>query len=176
MKVFVAGSKNISSLDREVQRRLSSICEKGYSILVGDCYGVDSQVQEFCFHNNYRDVSVYANNGFPRNNIGAWPVNTIIVTASVKDFEFYSKKDAAMCRDADYGYMIWDGRSKGTLRSIADLAEQGKMTLIYLSPVHKTVHGQSKEELEKLIAICPAETRALYSEIELQPTQISLFD
>lgn len=47
MKVFVAGSKNISSLDREVQRRLSSICEKGYSILVGDCYGVDSQVQDF---------------------------------------------------------------------------------------------------------------------------------
>lgn len=120
MKVFVAGSKNISSLNSEVQRRLSSICEKGYSILVGDCYGVDSQVQKFCFHNNYRDVSVYANNGLPRNNIGAWPVKTIIVTASVKDFEFYSKKDAAMCRDADYGYMIWDGRSKGTLRSIAD--------------------------------------------------------
>lgn len=176
MKVFVAGSKNISSLDREVQRRLSSICEKGYSILVGDCYGVDSQVQEFCFHNNYRDVSVYANNGLPRNNIGAWPVKTIIVTASVKDFEFYSKKDAAMCRDADYGYMVWDGRSKGTLRNIADLAEQGKMTLIYLMPVRKTVHVQNKKALEKLLSICPAETRALYSEIEMQPTQISLFD
>lgn len=81
-----------------------------------------------------------------------------------------------MCRDADYGYMVWDGRSKGTLRNIADLAEQGKMTLIYLSPIHKTVHVQSKEELEKLIAVCPAETRALYSKIELQPTQISLFD
>lgn len=78
MKVFVAGSKNISLLDREVQRRLSSICEKGYSILVGDCYGVDSQVQDFCFRNNYQNVSVYANNGLPRNNIGTWPVPPLL--------------------------------------------------------------------------------------------------
>ncbi len=40
----------------------------------------------------------------------------------------------------------------------------GENDTIYLSPIQKTVHIQSKEELEKLIAVCPAETRALWPE------------
>ena len=62
MKVFIAGAKNIKTLDADVQRRVASICEKGNDILVGDCYGVDSSVQKLCAKRGYPRVTVYASN------------------------------------------------------------------------------------------------------------------
>ncbi|MGZ5441159.1 MAG: hypothetical protein ACXW5U_05340 [Thermoanaerobaculia bacterium] len=31
------------------------------------------------------------------------------------DFEYFTAKDAAMAEQADYGLMLWDGESVGTL-------------------------------------------------------------
>ena len=69
MKVFIAGARSIKSLDYSVQKRIASICNKGYDILVGDCYGVDVSVQSFCANRIYKNVTVYASNGIARNNI-----------------------------------------------------------------------------------------------------------
>jgi hypothetical protein len=49
--------------------------------------------------------------------------------------EFYTAKDDAMLRDADYGLFAWDGESKGTLRNIRKMAEQGKASAVYVSPL-----------------------------------------
>ena len=47
VKIFIAGAKSINSLDAFVQKKLMSICQKNYDVVVGDCYGVDFLVQSF---------------------------------------------------------------------------------------------------------------------------------
>lgn len=131
MKVFIGGSKSITVLPKPVITRFRTICERQYDILVGDCYGVDAAVQEFCASLGYDRVTVYASNGKARNNLGGWPVKCIHVAQGVTGFDFYRQKDIAMAETADCGLMVWDGKSKGTLQNSRTLLEMGKMVLVY---------------------------------------------
>ena len=139
MKIFVAGARSITELDDDMQERVNSICDKNNDIIVGDSYGVDAAVQELCAKRGYSKVTVYAINGDTRNNVGNWPVKEVEVDASVKGFDFYRQKDISISRDAECGYMIWDGESKGTLCNIISLALQNKLVLVRLAQVKKTV-------------------------------------
>ena len=56
MKIFIAGAKSINSLDAFVQKKLMSIRQKNYDVVVGDCYGVDSLVQKFYANVGYRNI------------------------------------------------------------------------------------------------------------------------
>jgi hypothetical protein len=44
-----------------------------------------------------------------------------------------------MLRDADYGFFAWDGKSKGTLRNVRKMAEQGKPSAVYVFPIKRFV-------------------------------------
>ena len=45
-----------------------------------------------------------------------------------KDFHFHAAKDLAMAETADYGFMLWDGLSKGTLSEhIKHILEDGEL-------------------------------------------------
>ena len=121
MKVFIAGARAIKSLDNYATQRLEDICEKQCDILVGDCYGVDSAVQMFCKKRFYENVTVYASNGKARNNFGDWKIEAVPVEPNYSGFDFYRQKDIAMAKDAECGYMIWDGKSKGTYQNILTL-------------------------------------------------------
>ena len=182
MKIFVAGARSITELDDDMQERVNSICDKNNDIIVGDSYGVDAAVQELCAKRGYSKVTVYASNGDTRNNVGNWPVKEVEVDASVKGFDFYRQKDISISRDAECGYMIWDGESKGTLCNIISLALQNKLVLVRLAQVKKTVQIRTADELARLIAACPAATQENFKmferqakERETQAAQISLF-
>ena len=54
MRVFIAGAKDIRTLDVNAKKRIESIRSKEYDILVGDCYGVDSAVQKLCADASYQ--------------------------------------------------------------------------------------------------------------------------
>ena len=118
MKIFIAGTKSLQKLDTPVLQRMMSIYQKGYCVLVGDCCGVDSSVQKFYSGLGYGNVVVYASNGKARNNIGNWQIRNVPVPSYFRGFDFYKQKDIAMANDADYGFMIWDGESRGTLNNI----------------------------------------------------------
>ena len=62
MKIFIAGARSVQKLDTPVLQRMMSIYQKGYNVLVGDCYGVDSSVQKFYSDLGYGNVIVYASN------------------------------------------------------------------------------------------------------------------
>ena len=51
-----------------------------------------------------------------------------------KDYKYYAFKDIEMAKESDYGIMIWDGESKGTLNNINNLLRQNKQVLVYYSP------------------------------------------
>lgn len=131
MKIFIAGAKSIMCLDDYVVSKLHSIREKGYDVIVGDCTGVDSLVQEFFKSVHYPNVTVYASQGKARNNLGLWPVHAVPVPDGVKGFAFYRQKDIAMAHDADCGFMIWDGNSKGTKANIQTMTQLGKKVIVH---------------------------------------------
>ena len=52
-----------------------------------------------------------------RNNVGDWPTREIDAPRGARGFDYYSLKDRAMAEAAEYGLMLWDGKSKGTVNN-----------------------------------------------------------
>lgn len=162
MKIFIAGARNIKSLDDNVKARLMSIYNNKHSVYVGDCYGVDTAVQNFFIKLNYDNVTVFASNGKARNNVGNWNVENVRVDSSVKGFDFYKQKDMAMAISADYGFMIWDGSSRGTLNNIINLVSQNKKVLVYATIFHEMFVIGTISQLNSLLVHCPQTTQKTY--------------
>ena len=179
MKIFIAGARNIKSLDDNVKARLMSIYNNKHSVFVGDCYGVDTAVQNFFIKLNYDNVTVFANNGKARNNVGNWNVENVCVDSSVKGFDFYKQKDIAMANSADYGFMIWDGDSRGTLNNIINLVNQNKKVLVYTTLFHKMFVIGTMRQLNNLVEHCPESTQKTFKKLlpkkaEINDKQLSL--
>jgi hypothetical protein len=111
--VFVAGSRQISRLPAEVKTRLDTMVEKGFQILVGDANGADKAVQRYLADKSYPNVLVHCMKDHCRNNVGNWPTREIDAPRGARGFDYYSLKDRAMAEAAEYGLMLWDGKSKG---------------------------------------------------------------
>jgi hypothetical protein len=132
-RVFIGGSRASSRLDTEVLQRLERLCRRDIAVLIGDADGVDKAVQAFLARRRYPRVTVYCSNGLCRNNVGNWTVDAIQTVAKPGSRAFFSAKDRAMARDATYGLMMWNGRSKGTLNNIENLVEQGKPVVVFMT-------------------------------------------
>jgi len=165
MKIFIAGPRMVSGLTNEIEDRLYGICMKGYSILVGDASGVDKAVQQYFTRLEYSNVLVYASNGKARNNLGNWHVEAVPVPANVTGFEFYAMKDRAMATDADYGFMIWNGESRGTLNNIVNLLNNNKKTLVYFTPKNSFICVDNFYKLEQLLINCHNGTKSLFHKL-----------
>lgn len=151
MQIFIAGPRAISKLNSEVLKRIDNIISSNYTILVGDANGVDKAVQNYCNDKGYRKINVFATNGNARNNIGNWNVIEVKVDHNIKGFDYYAAKDIAMSKEADYGFMIWNGKSKGTLNNIINLLLLDKKVLVYFTPEKKFHTLNSINELKILI-------------------------
>ena len=134
MKIFIAGPRAVRVLPQVVADRMTGLVGKGAMILVGDANGVDYLVQQLFSDINYRNVTVYASNGKARNNIGNWSIKNVPVDKAVTGFDFYAQKDLKMAEDTDYGFMIWNGKSKGTLNNMVNLVNLSKEVLAYFIP------------------------------------------
>lgn len=176
MKIFIAGARSITIIDNFVINKLRSICDKGFDVLVGDCYGIDTVVQAYFADRAYSNVTVYASNGRARNNVGRWPVKNVPVASATRGFEFFRQKDIAMANDADMGFMIWDGKSRGTLCNILTLAEQGKTVLVYLQKDMLYVTIRSLADAQKLIPMCNSDaSRVIQAKVVATAEQITMF-
>ncbi len=134
MKVFIGGPRAISKLSSEVVTRIDNIINNRYTILVGDANGIDKAVQNYCAEKKYNNVKVFASNGKARNNIGQWDIVEVEINENIKGFDFYAAKDLAMAKEADYGFMVWNGKSKGTLNNIINMVLLDKKILVYYIP------------------------------------------
>ena len=175
MKVFVAGARAITNLDDNVTQRLSNMIMNNISILVGDANGVDKAVQQFFYKDEYTDVVVYAMKGKPRNNIGNWRVMDIYPIGNTTGFDYYATKDLKMAEDADYGFMIWNGKSKGTLNNIVTLIIQNKKTLVYFVPERRFYTISNFSNLDNLIEKCDATINDSVNKLKSKHAQITMF-
>jgi hypothetical protein len=153
-KVFIAGSRQLSRLNADVKRRIDTMIDKGFTILVGDANGADKAVQRYLAEKDYRNVVVHCMARNCRNNVGSWPAREIAAPPGARGFAYYSTKDQAMVDDAEYGLMLWDGESKGTLNSVINMLHQDKPVVVYLATQKTFQNLRSVDDLTDLLSKC----------------------
>jgi hypothetical protein len=168
MNVFIAGPRAISVLDEKIESRLNNIMANNLTVLVGDASGIDKAIQVFFASRDYRNVEVFASNGRARNNMGNWFVHSVPVDVSKQGFDFYAAKDLAMVQDADYGFMIWNGESRGTLNNIINLTSFGKRTVLYFWPGKDFYTINTFNDIDEILVHCPTASKELYKSLRAQ--------
>lgn len=152
--VFISGSRDLSRLSQDVKVRLENVINQHFAVLVGDANGVDKAVQAYLCEVGYEAVTVFCAGEKCRNNLGHWAVKNIDVDASLKGRAFYAVKDKKMAESADYGFVLWDGKSQGSYNNIIELQAQGKKALVYLAPNKYFTTVKTAEDLEELLMLC----------------------
>ncbi len=153
-KVFFGGSRKMGRLSQAVKEHADNIIAKGYRILLGDANGADKAMQKYLAEKKYRNVLVFCMGDVCRNNLGRWETRNIHSKRPRKDFNYYIIKDVLMSEEADYGFMLWDGKSKGTLNNILNLSEQKKKVLVYFTPTKSFYTVEGKQDVLKLLENC----------------------
>jgi hypothetical protein len=149
--VFISGSMSIKNLDSNVKKRIDNIIASNFHIILGDADGVDASIQEFLVERKATLVTVYCSGPQPRNNLGAWPVMRIDTKNAPGTRAFFTAKDLKLADDADYGMMIWDTKSTGTLSNVVELLARNKKSVVYINKVKDFLCILKVGDLEKLV-------------------------
>jgi hypothetical protein len=168
--VFIAGSRNIKNLHEKVKERINNIVSSQYDIVVGDASGADSSIQEHLREQGAKNVIVYCTGPQPRNNIGGWSICSIKSDAPSGSRAFFTEKDIKMAQVADYGLMIWDTKSTGTLSNAIELLKQKKKSLIFINKNKEFKTISDVTHLESLVSLMSEHSISKANE------KISLFD
>ena len=150
--IFIAGSRHISRLPLEVKKRLDTMIEKRFQILVGDANGADKAVQRHFADKAYPNVLVHCMEGHCRNNLGHWATRVVQAPKGVRGFDFYSVKDRVMVDTAEYGLMLWDGKSKGTINNVVNMSKSGKPVVVYIAPTKQFLTVKVFDDLKDVLA------------------------
>lgn len=67
----------------------------------------------------------------PRNNLDDWPLHPVATAARPYSREYFTAKDLKMARRSDYGLMVWDCQSTGTLGNIFELLKGAALRLFF---------------------------------------------
>ncbi len=151
-KVFISGSMSIKHIDRNVIERLYSIIASQYEIILGDADGVDSSIQSLLKERHTEKVTVYCAGNAPRNNLGSWAVEKVQTIEKPGSRAFFTAKDLKMAESCDYGFMVWDTKSTGTLSNAIELLKRNKYSLVYINKVKEFLKIKKAEDLEKLLS------------------------
>lgn len=149
--VFIGGSRKVSRLNDLIRDRLQNIINKEFHILIGDANGSDKAIQKFFNSKNYKKVSVYCSGEDCRNNLGVWEEVHVEVQRKKKDRVFYGIKDIRMAEDCDYGLMLWDGESSGTMSNLVNVLNRRKSCLLYVSPRREFVSLKDFNSLKLIL-------------------------
>ncbi|MBJ3813699.1 hypothetical protein F9C28_01815 [Shimwellia pseudoproteus] len=166
--VFVAGSITIKKLDPLIIARLKKIVDRHFSVVVGDANGVDSSVQHALLEMGCDSTTVFSSSPKPRNNLGAWPVSVVKTGHPRGTRAFYTAKDIQMAEQADYGLMVWDAKSTGTLNNVIELLQRKKNSVVFINKSKVFMVIKSPDDLDKLITcMAPADYTKADEKIKL---------
>lgn len=157
--IFIGGSRHVSRLSKQVRERLDNVMRKGHDVVVGDADGADKAVQKLLHEADYRKVTVYCSGNRPRNNLGQWGLHAVTPPKAAKGFQFYAAKDREMAQAADFGLMIWDGKSPGTVLNVLRLVRAGKPAVL-VNGAQPPITLKSASEWKTFLAACSDELRA----------------
>lgn len=152
--VFIGGSRHVSRLSAQVKERLNNIIKNNHQVIVGDANGADKAVQRHLLESAYKKVTVFCSGEQPRNNLGQWNVHPVTPPENVKGFQFYAAKDREMAREADFGLMIWDSKSPGTVLNVLRLVRAGKFAVLINVPAKATFNIKSARNWDEFLSQC----------------------
>jgi hypothetical protein len=152
--IFIGGSRNISYLPTDVKTRLSNIIGKNHQVIIGDANGADKAVQKHFSDASYANVAVFCSGDTPRNNLGQWITHRVDVQKGAKGFQFYAAKDRKMAQLADFGLMIWDGKSPGTALNVLRMIQDGKISVLFNVPNREVVCVKSVAQYRHILRQC----------------------
>lgn len=154
--VFVAGSITIKKLDPLIVERLKKIVDQNFNVVVGDATGVDSSVQQELLQMGCSAATVFSSSSKPRNNLGAWPVNVVHTDHAPGTRAFFTAKDIKMAETADYGLMVWDTKSPGTLSNVLELLARNKNSVVFINKAKEFIVIKEPSDIDKLISCMSA--------------------
>lgn len=157
--IFIGGSREVTKLPADVLMRLDGIIEKGHHVIVGDANGADKAVQKYFADHKFKNVTLYVSGDKPRNNVGHWPIHIVTTECKTKDYQFFAAKDREMARHADFGLMIWDGKSPGTLLNLVRLLQSSKIAVLYNVPLKQTITLKTADHLRTFYHACAQSIR-----------------
>jgi probable addiction module antidote protein len=152
--VFIGGSRHVSRLSAEAKERLNNIIGSGFPVVVGDAAGADKAVQKYLVNALYPHVTVFCSGDRARNNLGAWVTCNVAIPKHVKGFQFYAAKDREMAKRADFGLMIWDGKSAGTALNVLRLVRAGKKAVLLNIPEKQAIKFKTEHDWGEFLSRC----------------------
>jgi len=150
--IFISGSMRIKNINKMVISRIDNIIRENFTILIGDADGVDSSIQQILANKSYKNVLVYCTGNYPRNNIGKWELTTIETDHKPNTRSFFTAKDIAMAEKCDYGLMVWDSKSTGTLSNVYELLIKGKTSVVFVNKTKQFIKVSNHREFEQLVS------------------------
>ena len=73
-----------------------------------------------------------------------------------------------MANAAEYGLMLWDGKSKGTINNVVNLSRRHRLVVVYVAPTRTFETVRSLEDLRGVLAKGdPKSVGRLVSELHL---------
>lgn len=183
-KIFISGSISIKTINPKVVVRIENIIASNLEILIGDAKGSDSAIQNILKEKQFKNVTVYCSGNHPRNNLGSWMIKSVETEHKSNTRSFYTAKDLIMAKDCDYGLMIWDSKSTGTLSNVYELLKEGKKSIIFVEKIKAFYKIKCASDFEKLVSTMSESARikvqkkmTLDSKIKkIKNTQLSLFN
>ena len=151
--IFISGSMRIKNINELVIDRIENIIRENFTIIVGDADGVDSSIQQILFNKLYENVKVYCAGNYPRNNIGAWDIVTVHSKHKPKTRLYFTAKDIEMSKNCDFGLMVWDSKSTGTLSNVYELLKKGKISVVFVNKLKKFITVKNNIEFESLVSV-----------------------
>ena len=74
------------------------------------------------------------------------------IPRGARGFDYYSLKDRAMAEAAEYGLMLWDGKSKGTVNNVVNLSRDHKPVVVYVAPTKQFRTIKTFDDIKGLLA------------------------
>lgn len=158
--VFISGSMNIKNLDKLFADRIGKIVSSGFNVVVGDADGADASIQAALLKINATDVTVFCTGIRPRNNIGDWPLHRVASKAKEGSRAYYTAKDVEMAQVADYGLMLWDAASTGTLSNVIELLARRKKSVVFTNKCKRFINVVDIKSFRELIELMSDKARA----------------
>lgn len=149
--VFIAGSIKIKKLDPAFVERVKNIVRKNMAVVVGDANGADTSIQRELMEQCADYVTVYCVGKKPRNNVGHWSIQQVTSSAEPGTRTYFTQKDLKMAEVADFGLMLWDAASTGTLSNVIELLQQGKKCLVFVNRDKRFIEVKVPDDIQKLV-------------------------